>query len=164
VPDGTSNLGLDRASRANNRRHQNSLSGDPFKLFLAESLHRLRSHISMRRQIGQTVQGFLLRIRADDQHAVVRAQCPILSFNLNPDSGGGLSKFVGTSPAEIFATGEPAAFAELRGIGLPVSKTGELSRLICELIESGLGVPRQRIYINFADIPASQWGWNGQTF
>ncbi len=65
----------------------------------------------------------------------------------------------------IFAgTREPAAIAELRAIGLPVSKTGELSRLICEMIESELGISRQRIYINFADIPARQWGWNAQTF
>jgi hypothetical protein len=39
-----------------------------------------------------------------------------------------------------------------------------LSRPICDLIEAELGVSRQRIYISFADVPASQWGWNSQTF
>jgi phenylpyruvate tautomerase len=59
---------------------------------------------------------------------------------------------------------EPTAFAELRGIGLPASKTGELSRLICEMIEAELGISAERIYLNFADVPPNRWGWNGQTF
>ena len=67
-------------------------------------------------------------------------------------------------PMMFAGTGEPAAFAELRGIGLPVSKTGELSRLICEMIESELGISADRIYINFADVPRNLWGWNRQTF
>ena len=67
-------------------------------------------------------------------------------------------------PMMLAGTSEPTAFVELRGIGLTTARTGELSRLICELVESELGVERQRIYINFADVPASHWGWNGQTF
>jgi phenylpyruvate tautomerase len=67
-------------------------------------------------------------------------------------------------PMMFAGTSEPAAFVELRGIGLPTSKSGELSRLICELVASELGVVRQRIYINFTDVPASHWGWNAKTF
>jgi len=67
-------------------------------------------------------------------------------------------------PMMFAGTSEPTAFVELRGIGLPTARTGEMSRLICELVESELGVARQRIYINFADVPANQWGWNAQTF
>ncbi len=62
------------------------------------------------------------------------------------------------------ASSDPTAFVELKGIGLPTAKTRELSRLICELIESELGVARRRVYINFADVPANLWGWNGETF
>ena len=65
----------------------------------------------------------------------------------------------------IFAgTSEPAAFVELRGIGLPAAKTGELSRLLCQWMETELGVAQQRVYINFNDVPANLWGWNGETF
>ena len=67
-------------------------------------------------------------------------------------------------PMMFAGTREPTAFVELRGIGLPTGKTGELSRLLCELVESQLGVAKQRIYVNFADVPASLWGWNGETF
>jgi phenylpyruvate tautomerase len=58
----------------------------------------------------------------------------------------------------------PCAFLELRGIGLPESKTGKLSQLLCGLVESQIGIPKDRVYINFADIKPSLWGWNAETF
>ncbi len=64
----------------------------------------------------------------------------------------------------LAGTSEATAFLELRGIGLPVAKTAALSRLLCEWIEAELGIAPPRIYINFADVPANLWGWNGQTF
>ena len=58
-----------------------------------------------------------------------------------------------------------AAFVEARGIGgMTPDVVGKLSADICSSIESALGVPSDRIYINFMDIPASMWGWNGSTF
>ena len=67
--------------------------------------------------------------------------------------------------AMLFAgSPEPTAFLELRAIGLPVKKTGDLSRLLCEFVESELGIPKERVFVNFADIPANLWGWNGETF
>lgn len=56
------------------------------------------------------------------------------------------------------------AFLELRGIGLSKAKAGKLSLLLCGLMESELGVRKDRVYINFADVPANMWGWNGETF
>ena len=67
-------------------------------------------------------------------------------------------------PMMFAGTSEPTAFVELKGIGLPTAKTGELSRLLCEWIESEFGIAQRRIYINFEDVPANLWGWNGQTF
>jgi phenylpyruvate tautomerase len=61
-------------------------------------------------------------------------------------------------------TEEPCAFLELRGLGLPESKTGKLSELLCGLVESHTGVRRDRVYINFADIKPKLWGWNSKTF
>ena len=58
----------------------------------------------------------------------------------------------------------PCAFLELRGIGLPVSRTEKLSQLLCSLVESHAGIPPSRVYINFADIPTNLWGWNSETF
>jgi phenylpyruvate tautomerase PptA (4-oxalocrotonate tautomerase family) len=70
-----------------------------------------------------------------------------------------------TPVSMLFAgTEEPCAFLELRGIGVPESKTGKLSQLLCGLVESETGIRKDRVYINFADIRPSMWGWNGETF
>lgn len=58
----------------------------------------------------------------------------------------------------------PLAYLELKSIGLPQERVPELSDRLCELVESGLGVPKDRVYIEFADAPRTLWGWNGSTF
>jgi phenylpyruvate tautomerase len=69
------------------------------------------------------------------------------------------------SSAMVFAgNAAPAAFVDLRAIGLPAKKTGDLSRVLCDLIESELGVAKDRVFINFADVSPNLWGWNGETF
>jgi len=58
-----------------------------------------------------------------------------------------------------------AAFVEARGIGgMSPDVVGNLSSDICSAIESALGIPGDKVYINFMDVPASMWGWNGSTF
>lgn len=58
----------------------------------------------------------------------------------------------------------PCAYLELKSIGLPGDRTAELSATLCELLGAGLDVPRERIYIEFADAPRHMWGWDGGTF
>lgn len=67
-------------------------------------------------------------------------------------------------PLRFAGTDAPAAFVELKSIGLPGGKTGDLSALICKLIKDHLDVDPGRIYIEFADAKGSMWGWNGGTF
>ena len=65
----------------------------------------------------------------------------------------------------LFAgTEEPSAFLDLRSIGLPEAKAGELAKLLCGLMESQTGVRADRTYVTFTDIKPSMWGWNGETF
>lgn len=59
---------------------------------------------------------------------------------------------------------EPAAFMELKSIGLPEVKTAELSAILCELVEKIFSIPPERIYIEFSNAPAVMWGWNSQVF
>ena len=74
---------------------------------------------------------------------------------------------VTASHAAIQMSGSPgdAAFVDVRGIG---GLTGEvnrkLSKRVCELLHESLGIPPNRIYLNFTDVQASHWGWNGNTF
>ena len=68
------------------------------------------------------------------------------------------------TPTVMAGTAEPAAFLELRSIGLPADKTEALSKALCPLMQSAIGVAADRVYINFADVPRSHWGWNSGTF
>jgi len=69
------------------------------------------------------------------------------------------------NPGMLFAgSGEPLAFLELKSIGLPESRTGELSQALCRLMEQELGIPQDRVYVEFSDAPRKMWGWNGGTF
>ncbi|WP_455234747.1 phenylpyruvate tautomerase MIF-related protein [Thiogranum longum] len=69
------------------------------------------------------------------------------------------------NPAMLFSgSDEPLAYLELKSIGLPESKTSDLSQRLSSLVDGELGVRADRIYIEFADAPRSMWGWNGGTF
>ena len=58
-----------------------------------------------------------------------------------------------------------AAFVDLRSIGgLSGEVNREISRKLCALLEESLEIPPDRVYINFTEFPAANWGWNGSTF
>ncbi len=69
-------------------------------------------------------------------------------------------------PVPMLFAGEdaPAAYLELKSIGLPEARTGELSAVLCELVGDTLGVPRDRVYIEFSAAPRHMWGFDGGTF
>jgi phenylpyruvate tautomerase PptA (4-oxalocrotonate tautomerase family) len=71
------------------------------------------------------------------------------------------------SPAAMLMSGKPggAAFVDIRSIGgLNDAANRQLAQNICKLLSESLGVPHDRIYLNFTDVPAGNWGWNGDTF
>jgi phenylpyruvate tautomerase len=58
-----------------------------------------------------------------------------------------------------------AAFVDVRSIGaLTDDVNGKLSQKVCKLLNDSIGVPGTRVYLNFTDIEASNWVWNGSTF
>ena len=58
----------------------------------------------------------------------------------------------------------PCAYLALKSIGLPANKTAELSATLCQWLERELKIPAKRIYIEFADVARSYWGWDNTTF
>jgi phenylpyruvate tautomerase len=74
---------------------------------------------------------------------------------------------VTVSPAAMLMSGKPgeAAFVDVRSIGgLSGDVRRKLSQKICNLLNDSLAVPQNRIYLNFTDVAAGNWGWNGNTF
>ena len=53
-------------------------------------------------------------------------------------------------------------FLEIKSIGSlnPSEMAMPISNFVCE----NLGIPIDKIYIYFDDVPASMWAWNGRTF
>lgn len=69
------------------------------------------------------------------------------------------------SCAMLFAGSDaPLAYLELKSIGLPTARTAELSALLARLLGQELGIPAERVYIEFSDAAGPLWGWNGATF
>lgn len=68
------------------------------------------------------------------------------------------------SPMMFAGNDEPLAYMELKSIGLPEASTPSLSESLCTVIEKELGIPGDRIYIEFADAKGHMWGWNKNTF
>ena len=67
----------------------------------------------------------------------------------------------------MLMAGKPgdAAFVDIRGIGgLSGDVNRQLSQKLCRLLNEALGVPPDRIYLNFTEIKATNWGWKGNTF
>jgi phenylpyruvate tautomerase PptA (4-oxalocrotonate tautomerase family) len=58
----------------------------------------------------------------------------------------------------------PTAYIELKSLGLPEDKTKAFSEALCSIVEQELGIPQNRIYIEFCGPERHMWGWNGATF
>jgi len=65
-------------------------------------------------------------------------------------------------PMTFAGSEEPCAYVEIKSIGALTPPA--MSDQFCDLINSSLGIPKNRIYICFDDVKASDWGWNGRTF
>ena len=56
----------------------------------------------------------------------------------------------------------PSCFLEIKSIGS--LKPSEMAKPISNFVHEKMGIPIDRIYISFYDVPASLWAWNGRTF
>jgi phenylpyruvate tautomerase len=57
------------------------------------------------------------------------------------------------------------AFADVRGIGgLSKAVNAGVSKALCDLLQAQLGIPPDKVYSTFTDVPASSWGWKGSVF
>lgn len=58
-----------------------------------------------------------------------------------------------------------AAFVEVKSIGgLGHDVCEKLSAEICELLKTKTGTPPDRVYLNFSEVPAAEWGWRSSLF
>ena len=65
-------------------------------------------------------------------------------------------------PMTFGASREPSVFVEIKSIGS--LRPPAMTAAFCDLISARTGVPSNRIYIQFEDVQAASWGWDGRTF
>lgn len=76
-----------------------------------------------------------------------------------------MTAFEADVPMTFGGTTDPVCYMEIKSIGnITPTTTKAMSRDFCQKINQALGVPTNRIYIEFADAPGTMWGWNGDTF
>ena len=56
----------------------------------------------------------------------------------------------------------PCCFLEIKSIGS--LNPAEVTKSISIFVYEKMGIPIDKIYISFEDVPASLWAWNGRTF
>ena len=56
----------------------------------------------------------------------------------------------------------PCCLLEIKSIGS--LNPSEMAKPISNFVYEKMGIPIDRIYISFQDVPASVWAWNGKTF
>ncbi|MBD2472679.1 phenylpyruvate tautomerase MIF-related protein [Nostoc sp. FACHB-145] len=62
-------------------------------------------------------------------------------------------------------TTDPVCYIEIKSIGtMKPNQTEAMSQDFCQQINQTLGVPENRIYIEFADAKGAMWGWDSKTF
>jgi phenylpyruvate tautomerase len=73
-----------------------------------------------------------------------------------------MTRLAPRAPMTFGGTADPACSVDVRSIGaLGGDKPKRLTEAVCALVQEHLGVPRDRTYVVFTDVPASLWGYDG---
>lgn len=88
-----------------------------------------------------------------------------LATHLNKSENYVMTAFEGNVPMTFGGSDDPSCYVEIKSVGTMSSQqTQAMSSDFCEDITQTLDVPKDRIYIEFADAKGAMWGWNGTTF
>ena len=66
------------------------------------------------------------------------------------------------TPMTFAGSDEPCCFIKLKSIGS--LNPSSMSKSLCDLIASKTNIKANRIYVEFIDVKASNWGFNKSTF
>lgn len=95
---------------------------------------------------------------------LIKAASRLVATGLGKPEGYVMVALEPPLPMVFAGSDAPTVFMELKSIGLAESQTPKLSENLCQLVNAELGVPSDRIYIEFQDAPRKMWGWDGGTF
>ena len=99
--------------------------------------------------------------KVDDKGTLLEEISELISSLTNKSKKFVMAKLDDNSKI-YFADESPACFLEIKSIGS--LNTSEMVKLISDFVYEKIGIPIDKIYISFEDLPASMWAWNGKTF
>lgn len=88
----------------------------------------------------------------------------LISFELGKPEKYVMTAFEPKMEMTLSGSTDPLIFMQLKSIGLPDTKTKDLSAKFASLVEEKLKIPKDRVYVEFMDVPRGFWGWNGILF
>ncbi len=103
-------------------------------------------------------------LTAEECDVFLKEASAAVATALGKPEGYVMTAFHGNTPMTFGGKDSPCAFLEMKSIGLPENRTGDLSDVLCALAKKTLNVDPARIYIEFADAKRHMWGTNGTTF
>ncbi|MDC3171348.1 phenylpyruvate tautomerase MIF-related protein, partial [Prochlorococcus sp. AH-716-E13] len=99
--------------------------------------------------------------RVNDKRKLLEEITSLISSLTNKSKRFVMAKLEDNSQM-YFEDENKCCYLEIKSIGS--LNTSKMAKPICDFIYEKLGVPLDKIYICFEDVPAEMWGWNGRTF
>ena len=99
--------------------------------------------------------------KVDDKKKLLEEISILISSLTNKSKRFVMAKLDDNS-AMYFEDQKPCCFLEIKSIGS--LNPSEMAKPISNFIYEKMGIPLDKIYISFEDVPASMWAWNGRTF
>ena len=100
-------------------------------------------------------------VKVDDKKKLLEEIAILLSSLTNKSKRFVMAKLDDNSEM-YFEDETPCCFLEIKSIGS--LNPSEMARPISNFVYEKMGIPIDKIYISFVDVPASMWAWNGKTF
>lgn len=100
-----------------------------------------------------------------DVESLLKTLSASLAKHLGKPESYVMTSFEANIPMTFAGTTEPVCYMEIKSVGtMRPEQTKTMSQDFCTKVSQAIGVPENRIYIEFNDAKGNMWGWNGSTF
>jgi phenylpyruvate tautomerase len=101
---------------------------------------------------------------SNEQQIFLKECSTLISMELGKPEKYVMTAFAPNVEMTLGGSDEPSLFLQLKSIGLPDTKTKDLSNKFATLASEKLEIAKDRVFIEFMDVPRGFWGWNGILF
>jgi len=111
------------------------------------------------------VQTYIAAPESSTVEGLLKVLSSLLALHLSKPESYVMTAFEPGVAMTFAGTTEPVCYVEIKSVGsMSPAQTKAMSQDFCQVINEKLGVPTNRIYLEFADAKGAMWGWNSSTF